>query len=215
MPALSLDHWNVYCKDLKATVRFYERYVGLKDGDRPPFNFPGAWLYAGEKPILHLVSETGRKDHGSGAIDHVAINCENIRGTIDQLKKDKMPFEVRKVPARPLAAGLRARSRRRDDRAQFLARSRRAGDRKDGCPARSEGQEEVRPGEEAAGRRQVDLRWDARLEWPRPSKDPNRSSASRRAARSSRPAEDPGRPADGRDSRASAAGPRRPGAPRR
>ena len=39
MPALSLDHWNVYCKDLKATVRFYERYVGLKDGDRPPFNF--------------------------------------------------------------------------------------------------------------------------------------------------------------------------------
>src|ERR1700730_6258683 len=88
MPALSLDHWNVYCKDLKATVRFYERYVGLKDGDRPPFNFPGAWLYAGEKPILHLVSGTGRQDHGGGAID--------------QLKKDKMPFEVRKVPARPL-----------------------------------------------------------------------------------------------------------------
>ena len=102
MPALSLDHWNIYCKDLKATVRFYERYVGLKDGDRPPFNFPGAWLYAGEKPILHLVSETGSKGHGSGAIDHVAINCADIRNTIDQLKKDKMKFEVRKVPARPL-----------------------------------------------------------------------------------------------------------------
>ena len=102
MPALSLDHWNVYCKDLKATVRFYERYVGLRNGDRPPFPFPGAWLYAGEKAILHLVSETGRKDHGGGAIDHVAINCADIRGTIAQLKKDKMPFEVRKVPARPL-----------------------------------------------------------------------------------------------------------------
>src|SRR5260370_18783664 len=83
MPALSLDHWNVYCKDLKATVKFYERYVGLKDGDRPPFNFPGAWLYAGDKPILHLVSETCRKDHCSGAIDHVAINCATTRGTID------------------------------------------------------------------------------------------------------------------------------------
>jgi catechol 2,3-dioxygenase-like lactoylglutathione lyase family enzyme len=102
MPALSLDHWNIYCKDLKATVRFYERYVGLHDGDRPPFPFPGAWLYAGDKPILHIVSETGRKDHGSGAIDHVAINCADIRGTIDQIKKDKIPFEVRKVPARPL-----------------------------------------------------------------------------------------------------------------
>src|SRR5262249_9716637 len=62
----------------------------------------GAWLYAGEKPILHLVSETGRNDHGSGAIDHVAINCADIRATIDQLKEDGHPFEVRKVPARPL-----------------------------------------------------------------------------------------------------------------
>ena len=30
-------------------------------------------MYAGEKPILHIVSETGRKSHGSGAIDHVAM----------------------------------------------------------------------------------------------------------------------------------------------
>jgi len=102
MPALSLDHWNVFCKDLKKTVDFYEKYVGLYSGDRPPFNFPGAWLYAGEKAILHLVSESGRKDHGGGAIDHVAINCADIRGTIDRIKKDKVPFEVRKVPARPL-----------------------------------------------------------------------------------------------------------------
>ena len=102
MPALSLDHWNIYCKDLDATVRFYERYVGLHDGDRPPFPFPGAWLYAGEKPILHLVAGSGRKDQGGGAIDHVAINCSDIRGTIDQIKKDGLKFDVRKVPARPL-----------------------------------------------------------------------------------------------------------------
>ena len=100
MPALSLDHWNIYCKDLDATVRFYERYVGLKNGDRPPFMFPGAWMYAGDKAILHIVSETDRKDHGSGAIDHVAINCSDIRGTIDTIKKDGVPYEVRKVPAR-------------------------------------------------------------------------------------------------------------------
>ena len=40
MPALSLDHWNVYCKDLKATVKFYEKYVGLKDGDTIKVDFP-------------------------------------------------------------------------------------------------------------------------------------------------------------------------------
>ncbi len=59
-------------------------------------------MYAGDKAILHIVSETGRSDQGSGAIDHIAINCSDIRGTLDQIKKDNMPFEVRKVPARPL-----------------------------------------------------------------------------------------------------------------
>ena len=96
MPALSLDHYNIYCTDLEATVRFYERYVGLTNGDRPPFPFPGAWMYAGEKAILHLVSETGRKDQGSGAIDHVAINCADIRGTLDQIKKDGVPSRSRR-----------------------------------------------------------------------------------------------------------------------
>ena len=54
MPALSLDHYNIFCKDLDATVRFYERYVGLTNGDRPPFPFPGAWMYAGDKATLRL-----------------------------------------------------------------------------------------------------------------------------------------------------------------
>ncbi len=83
-------------------MRFCERYVGLTNGDRPPFPFPGAWMYAGEKAILHLISESGRTDQGSGAIDHIAINCADIRGTIDQIKQDNVAFEVKKVPARPL-----------------------------------------------------------------------------------------------------------------
>ena len=102
MAILAVDHFNICTSDLDRSRKFYSEILGMKDGDRPPFNFPGAWLYAGDKPILHLVSETGHKGHGSGAIDHVAINCADIRGTIDQLKKDKQTFEVRKVPERPL-----------------------------------------------------------------------------------------------------------------
>ena len=32
----------------------------------------------------------------------MAINCADIRGTLDVIKKDGIPFEVKKVPARPL-----------------------------------------------------------------------------------------------------------------
>ena len=103
MPALSLDHWNIYCKDLDATVRFYERYVGLTNGDRPPFMFPGAWMYAGDKAILHIVSETDRKDHGSGAIDHIAFECEGIDGIKARLEAMKLEFVENAFPS----AGLR------------------------------------------------------------------------------------------------------------
>jgi len=102
MTAQAMNHFTILAEDLAATCAFYRDLLGLTEGYRPNMGFPGAWLYAGDKPILHLVSETDRTAHGSGAIDHVAINCADIRGTIDQLKQDGVPFEVKKVPARPL-----------------------------------------------------------------------------------------------------------------
>lgn len=102
MAASLLEHYNVFCKDLSATVHFYEKYVGLRDGDRPPFNFPGAWLYAGQQAVVHIVSESGRTDHGSGAIDHIAFRCHGLQDTLDLLKKDDIAYELRQVPARPL-----------------------------------------------------------------------------------------------------------------
>lgn len=102
MTAQSLDHYNVFCKDLERTVGFYETYVGLKVGDRPPFNFPGAWLYAGDRPVLHLVSESGRQAQGGGAIDHIAFACQGLDATIALLKQDNVKYELRQVPARPL-----------------------------------------------------------------------------------------------------------------
>lgn len=28
--------------------------LGFKNGPRPPFNFPGVWLYSGSHPVLHV-----------------------------------------------------------------------------------------------------------------------------------------------------------------
>ena len=41
-----LDHYNVSTRKLDETVHFYENVLGFTNGPRPPFNFPGAWLYA-------------------------------------------------------------------------------------------------------------------------------------------------------------------------
>ena len=93
MPALSLDHWNVYCKDLKATVRFYERYVGLKDGDRPPFNFPGAWLYAGEKDVVHLIEVAKPQAPSDGsALDHFAFDIADYDEALRRVTATGLKF---------------------------------------------------------------------------------------------------------------------------
>ena len=58
-----LDHYNVSTRKLKETVQFYEDVLGFTNGPRPPFNFPGAWLYSGGHPVLHLndISQTDRQ----------------------------------------------------------------------------------------------------------------------------------------------------------
>jgi hypothetical protein len=50
--------------------------LGFVNGPRPPFNFPGAWLYSAGHPVLHLngISHTDKQQRDdSGVIDHIAF----------------------------------------------------------------------------------------------------------------------------------------------
>jgi catechol 2,3-dioxygenase-like lactoylglutathione lyase family enzyme len=76
-----LDHYNVSTRELDETVHFYEKVLGFTNGPRPPFNFPGAWLYSSGHPVLHLndISQTGKQQRSdSGVIDHVAFSCRGF-----------------------------------------------------------------------------------------------------------------------------------------
>ena len=42
-----LDHVNINTSNMKDTMSFYTDLLDFTDGFRPPFDFPGAWLYAG------------------------------------------------------------------------------------------------------------------------------------------------------------------------
>lgn len=102
MALQSLNHVTIRPHDLEATRDFYVDVVGLRDGARPPFGFPGYWLYAGEVPVIHLVGRGNPTDEfagysgptqagsGSGAVDHVAFaydaeDYDKICAAIDRL----------------------------------------------------------------------------------------------------------------------------------
>jgi catechol 2,3-dioxygenase-like lactoylglutathione lyase family enzyme len=96
-----LDHYNVSTRNLRETVRFYEDVLGLVNGPRPPFDFPGAWLYSEGHPVLHLndISPTDkRQPPDSGVIDHVAFGSRGFDAMKRHLAQKGVSFRVNEVP---------------------------------------------------------------------------------------------------------------------
>src|SRR5918994_2518458 len=69
-----LDHVNIHTADLAGTVDFYVDVIGLEQGERPTtIGRPGAWLYCGGRPLIHLIEVEQSRHSDTGAIDHVAF----------------------------------------------------------------------------------------------------------------------------------------------
>jgi catechol 2,3-dioxygenase-like lactoylglutathione lyase family enzyme len=56
MAILGMNHFTILSADLDATLAFYGDVLGLHSGRRPPFDFPGAWLYSGDTAVLHVIA---------------------------------------------------------------------------------------------------------------------------------------------------------------
>ncbi|MBO69131.1 MAG: glyoxalase [Acidiferrobacteraceae bacterium] len=114
MSLASLDHCSIRTVKLEETRNFYVNILGMTDGDRPDFPFPGAWLYIGDVAVIHLIAVdpkdpsgllfhlggelSAEKLQGSGAVDHIAFQAKNPEQLIDRLKKNNCAYREREVP---------------------------------------------------------------------------------------------------------------------
>ena len=55
--SVSINHVLLLTQDVDGMAKFFEQALELKAGQRPPFNFPGAWLWNDSSPIIHLGDE--------------------------------------------------------------------------------------------------------------------------------------------------------------
>lgn len=107
---LGLDHFTLRTARLEETTEFFTRVIGLSNGPRPAFRFPGRWLYVGAHPVLHLVAVTdddrqlqaylGKQQsaNGSGCVDHISLRGTQLSEMQQHLLSLGQAFRERIVP---------------------------------------------------------------------------------------------------------------------
>src|SRR5258708_19293253 len=92
-----LQHYTIEPSDLERTKNFYCDVLGLENGDRPPLDFPGYWLYSGGTATVHLmgtrkpregivVRGTEKKFDDTGRFDHIAFAADDVDGMRNRLQ---------------------------------------------------------------------------------------------------------------------------------
>jgi catechol 2,3-dioxygenase-like lactoylglutathione lyase family enzyme len=94
-----LDHVNIRTTELARTQAFFTEVLGLNVGWRPDFPFGGAWLYAGDRDVVHLeeVSRAGAATRGS-ALDHFAFAIDDYEEAARRLDGAGIGYEPSASP---------------------------------------------------------------------------------------------------------------------
>ncbi len=90
-----LDHVNLRTPNWQRLARFYDEVLGLKEGERPPLGFPGAWLYAGDQAVIHLVGvEQQPEPEGALRMEHFAFSADGLGELLARLERLGVPHRV-------------------------------------------------------------------------------------------------------------------------
>ena len=98
-----LNHINIGTERLDETRAFFIDVLGLTQGWRPNFPFGGAWLYAGDEAVVHLVElAAGRRPSSEAALDHFAFTIDDYDATIRKLEGVGVKYRAVDIPGTPI-----------------------------------------------------------------------------------------------------------------
>ena len=96
MAISDMNHFTVLTRDLEATRQFYIGILGLSEGFRPDLGFPGAWLYVGDRAVLHVIAGRPLPNPPGGVLDHMAFSAHDLPRTVATLKARAIDYTLRK-----------------------------------------------------------------------------------------------------------------------
>lgn len=94
-----LDHLNIRTGQLDAMIVWYTDVLGMRSGPRPNFGFPGAWMYAGDNALVHLVGcDPAPSDPGQDLrLEHGAFRATGLIKFVDDLKRRGENYELVRI----------------------------------------------------------------------------------------------------------------------
>lgn len=98
-----LHHINIRTPDLARTKALFMDVLGLTEGWRPGTSGrPGAWLYAGARPIVHVteVDEPPARSQG-GSLDHIAFEITDYEVVLSRIERAGLEFRTFGSPETP------------------------------------------------------------------------------------------------------------------
>ena len=120
MPIGRLDHYSIRTLDLASSAHFYTQVMGFQVGPRPPFKFPGIWLYngapqPGSNGVVHIIGidlndvqglvdylgdvDVEKLKDGTGTVDHIAFLATGREDMIARCALHGIAFRERTVPS--------------------------------------------------------------------------------------------------------------------
>jgi catechol 2,3-dioxygenase-like lactoylglutathione lyase family enzyme len=103
MAISGIDHINIGTHRLDETRAFFRDVLGLMEGWRPNFPFGGAWLYAGDRAVVHLVELAApRGPSADAALDHFAFGIDDYDDIVRKLDAAGVDYRATDVPGAPI-----------------------------------------------------------------------------------------------------------------
>lgn len=100
MALKTLDHVNLRTQNLEEMIAWYGRVLDMHPGERPPFPFPGAWLYANGAAMVHLVGTSGSPApyRPDAQLEHFAIRAEGLGEFLAHLRSQQIAYRCAVLP---------------------------------------------------------------------------------------------------------------------
>jgi catechol 2,3-dioxygenase-like lactoylglutathione lyase family enzyme len=92
----TFDHLAFNTADGQTLQDTFQAVLGLTPGRRPPFPFPGRWMYQDEQALVHVIEQP---TFDETALSHIAFRTDEHATTVlRRVQASGLPYQVAQVP---------------------------------------------------------------------------------------------------------------------